>query len=207
MALQCIFMSCCVVFFPTSLSIELSSYCYPHTSFYMLPSHRLMLLLIVPDVCNSFILKKTTTTATFYNFWNRKCISWLQEESSEDCLQKISVRNPRLPFPLASSQLQRESSSGLLSPRAFLKTQTWEMWIPALKFLGCEPRERRQTLSFGQFWLWKRDELCVSPAAFTHQGNTGTTGKHNGKGSWLHTILNIRKKSLGIISPSARKLF
>lgn len=62
MALLCIFISCCM-FFSTSLSIELSLYCYPCTSFCMLPSHRFILLLIVPDICNSFILKKPSNNS------------------------------------------------------------------------------------------------------------------------------------------------
>lgn len=57
------------------------------------------------------------------------------------------------------------------------------MGIPAAKFLGHEPREGRQTLSFGQSLLWKGDELSISCAPSAHQGNAGTIGKHEGKQS------------------------
>lgn len=149
-------------------------------------------------------MRKAVRTHYSVSLWNNECNKYL--------------------FPLAFSQLQREYSSSSLIQEWSYKHSHSKTWISSPHFLGYKAREIEAD-PYLCFCILCKDNACcvrgesmvpplysrnVRHALSTHQGDTGDIvafWKHNGKESWLHTILNIRKQSLGIISPSVCKLF
>ena len=152
-------------------------------------------------------MRKALRTDYPVSLWNNEC-------NKDQATISASLLTAAERIQLCASLIQKSS----------YKHSHSKTWISAPHFLGCKPRETEADPYLCFCTLCKDSACCVRGesmvpplysrnvrhALSAHQGDRGDTvpfWKHNGKESWLHTILKKRKQSLGLISPSACKFF